>query len=240
MAGLIDPSVTHVVMRSGDDAMLFWLRDQSTTAAAVTVLLNNTTNAFIQDVLSGDLLKLRYPDPLVDPRTPDIIAIGKPGTIYSGNKKLAEHGGFNDQDQNVPLVISRPGLSAQTIKSPVTTAQLAPTILQMLGLNPFLLQAVQIERTTALPGFDAAQLAVNPIPPALGYNGFSIVHLTNGQAHFQVAAAQQQHFTVQASTDLTNWTAIATNTLLLGASADVTDTQAGSYSNRFYRAIQTP
>ena len=239
MAGLIDPSVTHIVMRSGDDSLLFWLQNQSTTAAAVSVL-NNTTNAFIQDVLSGDLLKLRYPDPLVDPRTPDIIVIGKPGTIYSGTKKIAEHGGFNDQDQNVPLVISRPGLSAQTVKSPVTTAQLAPTILQLLNLNPFALQAVQIEKTTVLPGFDAAQIALNPIAPSLGYNGVSIVHLTNGQAQFQVAAAQRQNFAVQASTDLTNWTSIATNTLFLGATTNVTDTQASNYVNRFYRAMSVP
>jgi hypothetical protein len=118
--------------------------------------------------------------------------------------------------------------------------QVAPTILQLLNLNPFALQAAQIERTSVLPGFDAAQLALHPIAPSLGNNGVSGVRFTNGQALFQVAAAQKQNFAVQASTDLTNWTSISTNSLFLGAATNVVDAQAGSYSNRFYRAVGIP
>ena len=79
--GLVEPTV-HVLQTSGDDAQLLWLQNQSLTTAAVGVLLANQTNASIQDVWANDLLKLHFPDPTVDPRTPDIIAIGKPGTIY--------------------------------------------------------------------------------------------------------------------------------------------------------------
>ena len=170
-----------------------------------------------------------------------MIVIGKPGTIYATSKKIAEHGGFSDQDNNVPIIISNPNLKPQTIKTPVQTTQLAPTILQLLGLNPFALQAVLIEKTTALPGFDPALASLNPpLPATLGFNGNAIVHLTNGQAQFQVAAAQTQKFVVQASTDLTNWVSLGTNCVIVGGSITVSDAQAGSFSNRFYRAVGIP
>ena len=184
------------------------------------------------------MLKLHFPDPLLDSRTPDIIAIGKPGTIYTTSNKIAEHGGFNDQDVNVPILISNPTLPPQLIKIPVTTAQLAPTILQLLGLNPFALQAVQIERTAVLPGFEAAQASIRPpySPATLS----STVYRANGQAQFQVTAANFQQFVIQGSTDLSNWVAFATNSIAVSGSATITDPQAGSFSNRFYRAVESP
>ena len=233
--------ITPVLLQSGDNAVLLWLADQSKTLlAASNLLATSANNLSIQEVWSGDILKLHFPDPLVDPRVPDIFAIGKQGTIYATSSKIAEHGGFNDNDLNVPIIISHPSLPPQTIQRPVTTAQLAPTILQLLNLNPFALQAVQIEKTPVLPGFDAAQLALNPISPTLGNGSGHMVNLTNGQALFQVAAVQRKNFAVQASTDLTNWTSIATNTLFLGATTNVVDTQASNYVNRFYRAVSVP
>lgn len=232
-----------VAMQTADTSSLLWLADQSKTVMAVSNLLqtNVQVNVGIQDVWSGEKLKLLYGDPATDSRVPDIIAVGKPGVIYrTGTATFAEHGGYSDQEVNVPIVVSNPNLAPQTFKEPVTIMQVAPTVLQLLNLNPFALQAVQIERTAVLPGFDAAQLALHPIAPSLGYNGLSIVHLTNGQAQFQVAAAQQQNFAVQASTDLTNWTSIATNTLFLGAATNVSDVQASNYNHRFYRAVSVP
>ena len=234
ITGVVGP-VNNVLQSSGDDALLLWLQNQSNTAAAVSALLNNQANASIQDIWANDLLKLHFPDPTLDPRTPDMIVIGKPGTIYAPkNNKIAEHGGFNDQDVNVPLFISSPSLPAQTIKIPVATAQLAPTILQLLGLNPFALQAVQIEKTAVLPGFEAVEVGGGP-PATFS----STIYRSNGQAQFQLSTANAQQFVIQASTDLTNWTPIGTNTLVVGGSATITDLQAGSFSNRFYRA-QTP
>jgi len=235
--GLVGPT-DPVLTTSGDDAQLLWLQNQANTAAAVSVLLANQTNASIQDIWANDLLKLHFPDPLLDPRTPDMIVIGKPGTIYATSSKIAEHGGFNDQDVNVPIAISNPSLPPQTIKTAVTTAQLAPTILQLLGLNPFALQAVQIEKTAVLPGFEAAQACIKP--PYTPSSISSTVYRTNGQSQFQLTAANSQQFVVQASSDLTNWVAIGTNTIAVSGSATITDPQAGSFSNRFYRAVETP
>jgi arylsulfatase A-like enzyme len=45
-------------------------------------------------------------------------------------------------------------MRSSTIKTPVQTTQIAPTILDLLGLDPDALEAVRIEKTTALPGLD--------------------------------------------------------------------------------------
>jgi arylsulfatase A-like enzyme len=74
------------------------------------------------------------------------------GVTYSGStKKLAEHGGFSHDDTNVMMLLSNPRFSPKTVTSPVETAQVAPTILSALGLDPNALQAVQIEGTQVLP-----------------------------------------------------------------------------------------
>jgi len=45
-----------------------------------------------------------------------------------------------------------PGLEHEDVDSPVSTRQVAPTILRLLGLDPQLLKAVQLEHTKVLPG----------------------------------------------------------------------------------------
>lgn len=77
------------------------------------------------------------------------------GTTYTGSsKKNAEHGGFSFGDTNVGLIVSNPGLAAKTVKVPVLSSQVAPTILQVLGIDPGSLQSVRKEGTVVLPGLD--------------------------------------------------------------------------------------
>jgi hypothetical protein len=90
-----------------------------------------------------------------DPRTPDIIVAPNVGVVYTGSlKKQAEHGGFAHDDTNVMLLVSNPGIHERTVTSFVETSQVAPTILQLLGLDPKALEAVRIEGTPVLPGLD--------------------------------------------------------------------------------------
>ena len=54
------------------------------------------------------------------------------------------------------LLVSNPHIHAKTVTSFVETAQVAPTILQLLGLDPDALDAVKIEGTPVLAGlFDS-------------------------------------------------------------------------------------
>jgi arylsulfatase A-like enzyme len=137
----------------GDDGVLIWLKDNSGTKTADAVkALNAFGDTRIGEWLSGPLLALSYQDPARDSRTPDIIGIAKIGTIYTGGSNLAEHGGFNEDDTHVALLVSHPDLKESSINAAVATTQIAPTILKVLGLEPRELEAVRREGTQILPG----------------------------------------------------------------------------------------
>jgi len=97
-------------------------------------------------------VSLNYNDPTKDPRTPDIIVTPNVGVTYSSStSKLAEHGGFSHDDTNVVLLLSYPSFVSQTVKAAVGTAQVAPTILRALNIDPQALDAVRAEGTGVLP-----------------------------------------------------------------------------------------
>ena len=138
-----------------DDISLLWLNSSSDTDASVAILEANadaTTGIGLGQIYYGSSLALNYNDPTLDPRTPDIIVNPNVGVTYTGSsKKLAEHGGFNHDDTNVILLLSNPDFRAKTVKAEVGTSQVAPTILEALGLNPRGLDAVRAEGTGVLP-----------------------------------------------------------------------------------------
>jgi len=144
-----------------DDISLLWLSDSTQTTNAVGMLESQSpaTNniAGIGEIFSGPAIAQMFNPPGLppngDPRTPDIIVAPNIGVTYSGSgKKLAEHGGFAHDDTNVMMLVSNPSMSPGTVTSPVETAQIAPTILAALGLDPDKLIAVQQEGTQVLPG----------------------------------------------------------------------------------------
>jgi Type I phosphodiesterase / nucleotide pyrophosphatase len=140
-----------------DDVSILWLNSSSNTAAAVAILEANpsvTTGIGLGQIFYGPALALNYNDPTKDPRSPDIIVTPNVGVTYSGSTaKQAEHGGFAHDDTNVILLVSNPSLQPKTIRESVGTVQVAPTILQALGLDPSALDAVRKEGTQVLPKF---------------------------------------------------------------------------------------
>ena len=137
-----------------DDVSLVWLSNSADTLASVGILEANsaTTGIALGQIYYGPSLILNYNDPTVDPRTPDIIVTPNVGVTYSGStKKLEEHGGFAHDDTNVVLLLSNPSFQPQTVRAEVGTAQVAPTILQALGMDPSALDAVRSEGTPVLP-----------------------------------------------------------------------------------------
>ncbi|HTC67703.1 MAG TPA: alkaline phosphatase family protein [Candidatus Acidoferrum sp.] len=140
-----------------DDISLLWLKDQSQTANAVSLL--ETTSppdknvAGIGQIFWGPSLATSFNPPSQDPRTPDIIVTPNVGVIYTTSKrKQEEHGGFAHDDTNVIMLLSNPKFTAKTVTGPVETMQVAPTVLKALGLDPSALQAVKIDGTQVLPG----------------------------------------------------------------------------------------
>jgi hypothetical protein len=137
-----------------DDIALIWLAaaDQSKSDAVAAYLNKHANELFIEEVMAGRELTLKFRNPLHDSRTPDILVQPIYGTVYTkSQKKNAEHGGFSFGDTNVSLIVSNPEFDAKVVKSPVTTAQVAPTLLKALGIDPSELDAVRKEGTKTLP-----------------------------------------------------------------------------------------
>jgi hypothetical protein len=136
-----------------DDGSLIWLTDPSQMPAAVATLSTPENQAAlgIQQIFAGQSLIDKWNSPDYDPRTPDIVLKTNTGVIFTGGSKIAEHGGLNEDDFHVGLLISFPSFGKATIKSTVINQQVAPSILKALGLNPAALQAVQVEGTGVLP-----------------------------------------------------------------------------------------
>jgi len=71
--------------------------------------------------------------------------------IFTGGKKLSEHGGFNEDDVHTALLLSQEDWEAATVKTPTTNQQVAATILRALGMDPEELQAVRLDHVHTLP-----------------------------------------------------------------------------------------
>ena len=240
LGGILSSVGVTAAQVTTDDIGLIWLADQSQTDLAVSVLRTNRNTAYIQDILFGEQLKLRYQDPKFDNRTPDVIVVPRPGVIYTGSgSKHEEHGGFSEDDIHVALLVSNPSIQATVIPTPVQTTQVAPTILEILGLNPFALQAVVSEHTPVLPGFE-------PLAALSGSGELDVTSLVShpvrvevGTTSFGVAGAAVEHLYLQRTLDLTNWTTFGTNQINLGGAIRVCDT-AATNSVRYYRTSKKP
>jgi arylsulfatase A-like enzyme len=137
-----------------DDIALVWLPagQQAQTKAVADYFNTHAKELFIDEVMSGNELKLKFNNPLNDSRTPDIIVQPIYGTVYTTSVfKNAEHGGFSFADTNVGLIVSNPEFDRRTVKTLVATSQVAATILKALGIDPEELDAVRKEGTPVLP-----------------------------------------------------------------------------------------
>ncbi len=135
-----------------DDIALVWLQDPTQAANVAALINNHAKELFVDEVMAGDEIKLKFNDPRHNNRTPDIIVQPQYGVVYTpSTKKNAEHGGFSFGDTNVGLIVSHPDLPAQTVKTLVLSSQVAPTILWSLGIDPDELKSVHVEGTKALP-----------------------------------------------------------------------------------------
>jgi hypothetical protein len=136
-----------------DDAGLIWLQpdlqkvDYST---AKDYLLANAGTLHIAQLLDRASLTPLYGDPFYNSRVPDFIAVTDHGVICTSGTKLAEHGGFSDDDRNVLLLVSAPGIEPRINEALTYTTQIAPTILTALGLDPTELKGVRAEGTRVL------------------------------------------------------------------------------------------
>jgi hypothetical protein len=162
------PETPELIVHSvNDDAMIMWLADRSPAAATfvhdrlaarngVGVDIAGKPKPFTasgtDQIYAGADAATFFGTTTTDPRVPDVYASTQPGTVYTSGTKIAEHGGTAAADRNVPLIVAGPGITHRDERSEVSTAQIAPTILRRLDLDPRKLQAVVAEDTQLLPG----------------------------------------------------------------------------------------
>jgi hypothetical protein len=149
-----------------DDGSLIWLTDPALAPGVVTTLSMPANQAAlgIQEIFAGHSLQNKFNAPGSDPRTPDIILKVNTGVIFTGGSKLAEHGGFNEDDVHTALLVSFANMEPAIVRSAVSNQQVAPTIIQALGFNPNELQAVQKEQIHVLPFLFSGEVS-NTAPP---------------------------------------------------------------------------
>jgi len=152
IADTVQPGlVAHL---SAGDIGLIWLRDRSMTRPLVKAYAEHAAGVGIQEIYSGAKIGLTLNSPERDPRMPDIILEPELGVIWGSpdDTRLASHGGMQDEDTHVALLVSGAQLTGRTDKTWVPTSQVAPLLLRALGMEKFDLQALHREHTPALPG----------------------------------------------------------------------------------------
>jgi hypothetical protein len=154
------PLNTTGIGATEDDVSVLWLKQGSSVSAAVSLLEQDAPEIVLGEIYYGPTLALNYNvgglGAGLDPRTPDIIVAPNLGVTYSGSSTMiGDHGGFAHDDTNVVMLFELPSFTRQTVADGSTTAEVAPTILKALGLNPTALDAVRSEGTSALHDVDA-------------------------------------------------------------------------------------
>jgi arylsulfatase A-like enzyme len=157
------PLNTTGIGATEDDVSVLWLKKGASVSAAVESLENNAAAIGMREIYYGPSLALNYNvggrEPGEDPRSPDIIVTPNVGVTYLGSTSMiGDHGGFAHDYTNVMLLVANPSFTPQTVSAEAQTIQVAPTMVQALGLNPAALDAVKVEGTPVLPEV-GAQLA---------------------------------------------------------------------------------
>jgi hypothetical protein len=146
-------SYLSVKTQPAADFVKQYLWNHSAPAVTYSGATIQVPHSGLKQIYAGDEAANYFGVPVSDPRHPDVFGVAQVGTIYTGGTKIAEHGGSNPGDRDVPILVYAPGaVQPGSSDKSVKTTQVAPTILQLLGLDPSALKAVQIEGTEVLPG----------------------------------------------------------------------------------------
>jgi len=131
-----------------------YLWTHSATGGTATGGSRTLPHSGLVKIYAGNASARYFGVPVSDPRHPDVWGVVQVGVVYTAGKgKIAEHGGANPADRDVPILVDAPGVARPGVYgSWVETTQIAPTIIRLLGLDPTNLQAVRIEGTPVLPG----------------------------------------------------------------------------------------
>ena len=137
-----------IVAGTDDDLWQSYLSDRSQRAAdfvadylwnhpATGVTYSGGTRTLahsgLAKIYAGKAVARFFGVPAADPRHPDVFGRVQVGVVYTGGTKIAEHGGDNPGDRDVPILVYAPGLRSGVSDRWVETTSVPPTILALLG-----------------------------------------------------------------------------------------------------------
>jgi type I phosphodiesterase/nucleotide pyrophosphatase len=158
VAGVDDDAWQSYLSDTSGEAADFvkdYLWSHSATGVAYDGSSRTLEHSGLAKIYAGEAAADYFGVPRNDPRHPDVWGVVQVGVVYTGGTKIAEHGGANPADRDVPILVYAPGtVQPGSYGSWVETTQIAPTILDLLGLSPDALEGVQIEGTRVLPGIE--------------------------------------------------------------------------------------
>ena len=129
---------------------------QSLFESYSTSIHPSISSIYVTSIYVTHIRNTGFGTPINNPFVPDIIVQPDLGIIYTtSKKKVEEHGGLSADDRNVACFVSSPRIrKAQKFIQRVFTTQVAPLILEALGIDGGGLDGVRAEGTEVLPGFD--------------------------------------------------------------------------------------
>ncbi|HEY5318236.1 MAG TPA: alkaline phosphatase family protein, partial [Solirubrobacteraceae bacterium] len=115
-----------VAFDTDDDAIMWWLSDtspaakrfvkhylwmHSATGNTVTGASRTLPHSGLVKIYAGAASARYFGVPMSDPNHPDVWGVVQVGVVYTGGEgKIAEHGGANPADRDVPIVVYGPGI----------------------------------------------------------------------------------------------------------------------------------
>jgi predicted AlkP superfamily pyrophosphatase or phosphodiesterase len=138
VSGLLAANGIKVAHVTYDNVAIVYLADPQQKEAATALLLapEAKERLGIDRLLERDeLVRLAA---FADEQMPDFVVLCRPDVVYTKlpAKKKMEHGGLNEADRRVPLVIAGPGIKpGVAIEAPAATNSIGPTLAKLLGLR---------------------------------------------------------------------------------------------------------
>ena len=170
-------SYLSVKTQAAADFVKSYLWDHSAPGVTYSGATVSVPHSGLAQIYAGRAVADFFGVPASDPRHPDVFGRVQVGVVYTGGTKIAEHGGNNPGDRDVPILVYAPGTVRHGSNGQsVETTQIAPTILALLGLNPHDLKAVQIEHTQVLPGLPGGCAEGSDSPTPMGSHCSDMVY----------------------------------------------------------------
>jgi arylsulfatase A-like enzyme len=133
--------IEHFVTNTGGASMGIYVKDKARLAEVVAALRTQSwcEAAYCEDARAGcdrtlTELKAHFPG-----RSPDVMVdLDDDATLNFAQR--GQHGSLREGDMRIPLILSGAGIAKGRVLGRASLADVAPTVLRLLGLTPKLLR----------------------------------------------------------------------------------------------------